>query len=116
MPVIDHWWQTETGWPIAANPAGIELLPVKPGSPTVPMPGYDVQILDETGDAARPGELGAVAIRLPLPPGTLPTLWNADARFVKSYLTTFPGYYETGDAGHDRRRRLPLRSWPAPTT
>jgi propionyl-CoA synthetase len=99
VPVIDHWWQTETGWAIAANPAGIELLPVKPGSPTVPMPGYDVQILAGDGTPLGPGELGAVAVRLPLPPGSLSTLWNADARFVKSYLTTFPGFYETGDAG-----------------
>jgi propionyl-CoA synthetase len=99
VPVIDHWWQTETGWPIVANPAGIELLPVKPGSPTLPMPGYDVQILAEDGRPLPHGELGAVAIKLPLPPGTLPTLWNADERFLKSYLTTFPGYYETGDAG-----------------
>jgi propionyl-CoA synthetase len=99
VPVIDHWWQTETGWAIAANPAGIELLPVKLGSPTVAMPGYDVQVLGEDGHPLPAGQLGAVAIRLPLPPGTLPTLWNAEARFVKSYLTTFPGYYETGDAG-----------------
>ncbi len=99
IPVIDHWWQTETGWAIAANPAGIELLPVKLGSPTVPMPGYDVRILGEDGEPLPAGELGAVAIRLPLPPGTLPTLWNAEARFVKGYLTTYPGYYETGDAG-----------------
>jgi propionyl-CoA synthetase len=99
VPVIDHWWQTETGWAIAANPAGIELLPVKLGSPTVPMPGYDVRILSEGGEAAPAGYLGAVVVRLPLPPGTLPTLWNAEERFVKSYLTTFPGYYETGDAG-----------------
>jgi propionyl-CoA synthetase len=99
VPVIDHWWQTETGWPIAANPAGIELMPIKSGSPTVAMPGYDVQILSEVGDPLPPGTLGAVAIRLPLPPGTLPTLWNAEVRFVRSYLTTFPGFYETGDAG-----------------
>jgi propionyl-CoA synthetase len=99
VPVIDHWWQTETGWPIVANPAGIELLPVKLGSPTLPLPGYDVQILAEDGHTLPAGELGAVAIKLPLPPGTLPTLWNADDRFVKSYLTTYPGYYETGDAG-----------------
>jgi propionyl-CoA synthetase len=99
VPVIDHWWQTETGWAIAADPAGIELLPIKLGSPTVPMPGYDVQILSESGEPLPAGELGAVAIRLPLPPGTLATLWNADDRFVKSYLTTFPGFYETGDAG-----------------
>jgi propionyl-CoA synthetase len=99
VPVIDHWWQTETGWPIVANPAGIELLPVKLGSPTLPLPGYDVQILAEDGTPMPAGQLGAVAIKLPLPPGTLPTLWNAEARFVKSYLATFPGYYETGDAG-----------------
>jgi len=99
VPVIDHWWQTETGWPIVANPAGIELLPVKLGSPTLPLPGYEVQILSEDGTPIPAGQLGAVAIKLPLPPGTLPTLWNAEKRFVKSYLTTFPGYYETGDAG-----------------
>jgi len=99
VPVIDHWWQTETGWPIAANPLGIETLPVKLGSPAVPMPGYDVQILDEGGQPMPAGELGAITIKLPLPPGTLPNLWNAEDRFRKSYLTTFPGYYETGDAG-----------------
>ncbi|MCG7493569.1 propionate-CoA ligase PrpE [Thalassobius sp. Cn5-15] len=99
VPVIDHWWQTETGFAIAANPLGIEELPVKLGSPTVAMPGFDVQILDEGGHPMKPGELGAIAIKLPLPPGTLPTLWNAEERFRSSYLTTFPGYYETGDAG-----------------
>lgn len=99
VPVIDHWWQTETGYAIAANPIGIEELPVKIGSPSVAMPGYDVQILDEGGHQMKPGELGAIAIKLPLPPGTLPTLWNAEARFRKSYLEHFPGYYETGDAG-----------------
>ncbi len=99
VPVIDHWWQTETGWSIAANPLGIEELPVKLGSPAVPMPGYEVQILDEGGHPVKPGELGAIAVKLPLPPGTLPNLWNAEDRFKKSYLTTFPGYYETGDAG-----------------
>ncbi|MFO8126050.1 propionate-CoA ligase PrpE [Yoonia sp.] len=99
VPVYDHWWQTETGYTIAGNPAGIEALPVKIGSPTVAMPGYDVQILDEAGHALPAGELGAIAVKLPLPPGTLPTLWNAEERFIKSYLTTFPGYYETGDAG-----------------
>jgi propionyl-CoA synthetase len=99
VPVIDHWWQTETGYAIAANPVGIELLPVKLGSPTVPMPGYDVRILDEGGHEMAANELGAIAIKLPLPPGTLPTLWNADERFKTSYLATFPGYYETGDAG-----------------
>ena len=98
-PIYDHWWQTETGWTIAGMPAGIEALPVKIGSPTVPMPGYDVQILDEGGNPVAPNTLGAIAVKLPLPPGTLPTLWNAEARFKKSYLTTFPGFYETGDAG-----------------
>ena len=100
VPVIDHWWQTETGWSIAANPMGLEPLPVKIGSPSVAMPGYDVQVLGEDGQPLPPGELGAIAIRLPLPPGTLPTLWNAADRFRKSYLATFPGYYETGDAGY----------------
>jgi len=99
VPVYDHWWQTETGFTIAGNPAGLEALPVKIGSPTVAMPGYDVQILDEAGHPVEPGTLGAIAIKLPLPPGTLPTLWNAEARFKSSYLNTFPGYYETGDAG-----------------
>ena len=98
-PVIDHWWQTETGWTIAGNPVGLEALPVKIGSPSVPMPGYDICILDERGHEVAPGTLGAIAIRLPLPPGCLPGLWNAEARFVKSYLATFPGFYETGDAG-----------------
>ena len=99
IPVIDHWWQTETGWAIAGNPAGIEVLPVKYGSSSVPMPGYDVQVLDEAGHQVAPGTLGAIAIKLPLPPGTLPTLWNADERFVSSYMTAFPGYYDTSDAG-----------------
>ena len=99
VPVIDHWWQTETGWAIAGNPLGIEEMPVKLGSPSVPLPGYDVQILDEGGHPVPTGELGAIAIKLPLPPGTLPTLWNAEDRFKKSYLEHFPGYYETGDAG-----------------
>lgn len=100
VPVIDHWWQTETGYAIAANPLGLGALPVKIGSPSVPMPGYDVQVLDEGGHPLPPGQLGAVAVRLPLPPGTLPTLWGAEARFIKSYLSHFPGYYETGDAGY----------------
>ena len=99
VPVYDHWWQTETGYTIAGNPAGIEALPVKIGSPTVAMPGYDVQILDDAGHPVPTGELGAIAIKLPLPPGTLSTLWNAPDRFHASYLDTFPGYYETGDAG-----------------
>jgi propionyl-CoA synthetase len=98
VPVIDHWWQTETGWAIAANPLGIELLPIKYGSPSVPMPGYDVRILDQEGKELPAGELGAIVIRLP--PGTLPTLWNAEERFIKSYLSRFPGFYETGDAGY----------------
>ncbi|MCK0103963.1 propionate-CoA ligase PrpE [Pseudohalocynthiibacter sp. F2068] len=100
VPVVDHWWQTETGWAIAANPVGIEELPIKLGSPSVAMPGYDVQILDEGGNEMPVGEMGAIAVKLPLPPGTLPTLWNAEARYHSSYLTTFPGYYETGDAGY----------------
>ena len=100
VPVIDHWWQTETGWAIAANPMGIEALPVKIGSPSVAMPGFDVQVLDEGGHPVAPGTLGAIAVKLPLPPGTLPTLWNAEERFRKSYLNHFPGYYETGDAGY----------------
>jgi len=99
VPVIDHWWQTETGWPIAANPMGLDPLPVKIGSPSVAMPGWDVQILDEAGHPMPTGELGAIAIKLPLPPGALPTLWNAEDRYRKSYLSHFPGYYETGDAG-----------------
>ena len=99
VPVIDHWWQTETGYTIAGNPIGIEPLPVKIGSPSVPMPGYEIDILDDAGHPVADGELGAIAIKLPLPPGTLPSLWNAEDRFRKSYLDTFPGYYETGDAG-----------------
>ncbi len=100
VPVIDHWWQTETGYSIAANPMGIEKLPVKIGSPSVAMPGWDLQVLDDSGHQVAPGELGAIAAKLPLPPGTLPTLWNAEERFRSSYLEAFPGYYETGDAGY----------------
>ncbi len=99
VPVIDHWWQTETGWTIAGNPSGIELLDAPVGSAGIPMPGYDVQILDEGGHPVPDGTLGAITVKMPLPPGALPTLWNADERFKSSYLTTFPGYYETGDAG-----------------
>ena len=99
VPVIDHWWQTETGWAIAANPLGIEKLPVKPGSPTLPMPGYDVRILDEEGREVPEGSLGAICIKLPLPPACLPTLWNADERYVQGYLSRYPGHYLTGDAG-----------------
>ncbi len=100
VPVIDHWWQTETGWAICANPVGIETLPVKLGSPSVPMPGYEIDILAEDGTVRAPNELGAIAVRLPLPPSCLPTIWGADAAFIEKYLTTFPGYYETGDAGY----------------
>jgi propionyl-CoA synthetase len=99
IPVIDHWWQTETGWPIVANPMGLEQLPVKPGSPTVPVPGYDVQVLAPDGEQTPPGTEGAIAIKLPLPPGTLPTVWGDDTRFLKSYMERFPGYYHTGDGG-----------------
>ena len=100
IPVIDHWWQTETGWAIAANPVGLEQLPLKAGSPTVPMPGYDVAVLRPDGSGCEPGEEGAICIRLPLPPGTLPTLWGDDARFEASYLCEHPGYYLTGDGGY----------------
>jgi propionyl-CoA synthetase len=99
VPVIDNWWQTETGWPIAANPRGLEALPVKAGSPSVRVPGFDVCILDERGHAVDAGEEGAIVIRLPLPPGTLPTLWGDDDRFVAEYLSAFPGYYLSGDGG-----------------
>ncbi len=99
-PVIDHWWQTETGWPIAANCLGLEPLPVKPGSPTRPVPGYRVEILGEDGRVLPAEKEGAVAIRLPLPPGALPTLWQDDARFKEVYLSKFPGYYATGDGGY----------------
>jgi propionyl-CoA synthetase len=100
IPVIDHWWQTETGWPIVANCLGLEHLPVKPGSPTKAVPGYDVRILGGDGTPVGPDTEGAVVIRLPLPPGNLPTLWRDDVRFVRSYLQRFPGYYVTGDGGH----------------
>ncbi|OBH07132.1 propionyl-CoA synthetase [Mycobacterium sp. E2699] len=99
VPVIDHWWQTETGWAIAANPVGIEALPIKAGSPGVAMPGYDVAILHPDGSGCRPGEEGAICLSLPLPPGTFPTLWQDDARFESSYLCEHPGYYLTGDGG-----------------
>ena len=99
VPVIDHWWQTETAWAIAANPLGLGLLPNKYGSPGVPMPGYEVHILDDAGQPLPAGELGAICVKLPLPPGCLPTLWQNDDRFRQSYLSRFPGYYETADAG-----------------
>jgi len=100
IPVIDHWWQTESGWPIVANPTGLELLPRKPGSPTRPMPGWDVRILARDGSPANAGRDGSIVIKLPMPPGSLPTLWNDDARFVRSYLSAFPGFYLTGDGGY----------------
>ena len=99
IPVVDHWWQTETGWAIAANPVGLGMLPVKHGSPSVAMPGYEIDVLDEAGHPLPPGKLGAICVKLPLPPSCLPTLWNNDARFHESYLSHFPGYYETADAG-----------------
>ena len=99
IPIIDHWWQTETGYVIAGNPIGIEKLPIKIGSPTVPMPGFDIKVLDRAGQELPAGKLGSIAIKLPLPPGTLPTLWNAPERFKSSYLNKYEGYYETGDAG-----------------
>jgi len=100
VPVIDHWWQTETGWAIAGNPFGLGQLPVKHGSPTVAMPGYDVRIVDEGGHAVEAGKMGSIVIKLPMPPSCLPTLWNADERFRESYLTTYPGFYSTSDAGY----------------
>jgi propionyl-CoA synthetase len=99
VPVIDHWWQTETGWAVAANCLGIELLPVKPGSPTRPVPGWDVRALGEDGREVARGDIGALAVKLPMPPGATPTLWNADDRFRATYLSAFPGYYQTADAG-----------------
>jgi len=99
VPVIDHWWQTETGWPICANCLGIEPVKVKPGSPSKPVPGWDVRVVDPENRETKPGEIGALVIKLPLPPGAFPTLWNADERFVASYLSRFPGYYSTADAG-----------------
>lgn len=100
VPVADNWWQTETGWPIAANPRGLEPLDIKSGSPSVPVPGYDVVVLDPTGTPVASGEEGNIALRLPLPPGTLPTLWGNDERFIASYLSAFDGYYATGDSGY----------------
>jgi propionyl-CoA synthetase len=99
IPVIDHWWQTETGWPIGANCLGLEMFPVKPGSCTKPVPGYDVRILDVNAQEMGANETGSIAIRLPLPPGTLPTLWNNDTGFLRSYLSDFTGHYVTADAG-----------------
>ena len=100
VPVLDHWWQTETGWAICANCLGLESLPVKPGSPTKAVPGWDVQVLDDDGGPVEPGDIGALVCKLPLPPGTLPTLWHADERYRDAYLKRYPGYYQTGDAGY----------------
>jgi len=100
VPVIDHWWQTETGWAICSNCLGIEFLPIVPGSPARPVKGYRVAVLDANGDSTKPGDIGALVIENPLPPGTFITLWNADERFESSYFSAFPGYYETGDAGY----------------
>ncbi len=99
VPVIDHWWQTESGWAMAANPMGIESMTVKAGSPTVPVPGYDIRVLDDEGCEVSRGESGNIVVKLPLPPGTLPTLWGNQQRFFDTYLSRFPGYYLTGDAG-----------------
>ena len=100
VPVIDHWWQTESGWPMAANCVGLGMLPVKHGSPTKPVPGYDIHVLDEKCEPVKPGDIGAIVVKLPLPPGCLPTLWGADDRYVSSYLEDYPGHYKTGDAGY----------------
>ena len=113
IPVIDHWWQTETGWTITGNPAGLEMLTVPTGSAGAPMPGYDIRILDEGGNEVPDGTLGAICVKLPMPPACLPTLWQADNRYRKSYLTTFPGYYETGDAGMKDEGTASSTSWPA---
>jgi len=100
IPVIDHWWQTETGWAICGNPVGLTRFPVKPGSATKPMPGYDVRIVDDEGQEVPAGRTGSIAIKLPLPPGTLPTLWKDDAGYQRAYLSRFPGHYLTGDGGY----------------
>jgi len=99
VPVIDHWWQTETGWCIAGNPMGLGMLPVKHGSPTVPMPGYQVDVVDESAKPLPANTMGSIVIKLPMPPGCLPTLWQQEERFTEAYLTEFPGYYKTSDAG-----------------
>ncbi len=100
VPVVDHWWQTETGWCVAGNPVGLGLLPIKHGSPTVPLPGWDVQIVDEASKPLPDGTMGSIVIKLPLPPGALPTLWQNDTRMRESYLDEFPGFYKTSDAGY----------------
>ena len=100
VPVIDHYWQTETGWPVVANCIGIERLPVVAGSPTKPVPGWDLRVVDDGGNERPRGEIGPIVVKLPLPPGSSPTLWNADDRFRETYLSRFPGYYQTADAGY----------------
>jgi len=100
VPVIDHWWQTETGWAIAGNCVGLGHVPIKHGSPTFPLPGWDLRVLNESNEEVRRGQTGALSVRLPMPPGALPTLWQNDERFAESYLTEFPGYYKTADAGY----------------
>jgi propionyl-CoA synthetase len=100
IPVIDHWWQTELGWPALANSVGLGMVPVKPGSPTRPVPGFDIRVLTEDGQPAAANQIGRIVIKLPLPPGGLPTLWNNDEGYVRSYLSQYPGYYLTGDAGY----------------
>jgi propionyl-CoA synthetase len=100
VPVIDHWWQTETGWCIAGNPVGLGKLPVKYGSACVPMPGYAIDVVDEGAKPLPPNKIGSIVIKLPLPPANFPTLWHQDERFVEAYLREFPGYYKTADAGY----------------
>ena len=100
VPVVDHWWQTETGWPIASNCMGLHVYPVKPGSPTKPVPGWNVQVLhEETHEPVPTGQIGAICVKLPMPPSSLLTLWNADQRYIDAYLEEYPGYYKTADAG-----------------
>ena len=98
--MIDHWWQTETGWPMCANCVGIELLPVKHGSPTRPVPGWDLRVVDDSNEEVPAGTIGALVVRTPMPPGSFPTLWNAHERYLDTYFTEFPGYYKTADAGY----------------
>jgi propionyl-CoA synthetase len=100
VPVIDHWWQTESGWAMAANCMGLGALPVKPGSPTKPVPGWDIKVLNSGNEEVEDGEIGAICVKLPMPPSSLPTLWNKDALFREKYLVEFPGYYTTSDAGY----------------
>ncbi|MFM8773555.1 MAG: AMP-binding enzyme, partial [Actinomycetota bacterium] len=100
IPVVDNWWQTETGWPMASSLRGLDPMPLKPGSPSVRVPGFDVRVVDEHGHEVPPGIEGNIVVKLPLPPGTLPTLWGDDERYVEAYLSAFAGYYSTGDGGY----------------